>query len=259
MTASEMSAERTHRMWCSNRRWSSAAPPRRRVSGRRVWSRSSNAKRDSMWLPYSTIRPSRRTRSGSSSAAAPSASRRAAAPLAVGAPWPRCAAAPAGCARRAPAAPGTARLLEFVGIGSQCRREVVGHHRQRLAVPNCVAGGSSRPRDRWAGSARSAISSDAGPIVVIEHFRGRLLAGTREIVEQAGQFHRRCTGFCTTWVPDPPLAHQQALVDKFLDRTPGRRPRQVSAAWPARVRSRTGHRAPARRRGWRPRSPGQAG
>ncbi len=102
---------------------------------------------------------------------------------------------------------------------------MVDHHRERLAV------GAPQPVDRHhlavLGQVEFAGDLFVGrPDAVVEQLRRRLLAGAGEIVEQAGQLDSTVHGILHHLRAHPTLAHQQALVDEFLDGAPCRRPRQ---------------------------------
>ena len=127
-----------------------------------------------------------------------------------------------------------------------------------------ASGSPLAQRNRWIDTtSRSSVrfssratSSSGGPDAVVEQLRGRLLAGAGQIVEQAGQLDGGARGSA------PPASRLRACAPADpCRRVPGSRAgwsaATTSAASPAPVRFRSDRRATARRRGWRPRSPGR--
>ena len=97
-----------------------------------------------------------------------------------------------------------------------------------------ASGSPLAQRSRWIGDhlavlRKAELARDllvGRSDVVVEQLSGRLLAGPGEVVEEARQLDTAVHRVLHDLGADAALAHQQALVDEFLDRAPRRRPRQ---------------------------------
>jgi hypothetical protein len=119
--------------------------------------------------------------------------------------------------------------LELLGIRGDLDRQVVGHHRERLAV------GAPQPLngDDLVVLAEVELGGDllvGDAAAVVEQLGRRILPGLREVVEEAGELDPAVHGILHDLRADAALSDQQTLVDDFLDGAPRRRARQREPA-----------------------------
>ncbi len=171
----------------------------------------------------------------------------------------RCAAGPAGCARRGRAATGRGRCSPARRRRGRSRRADGWSSTPAVRRWRFAAAGWTPPPAPPRGSARARSPRRADPPRTSSSLVAGFLAGPGEIVEQAGQLDRADAPESA-----PPGCRRHACAPAApCRRAPGWHgalsAATASAAWPARAHFRSGRRERVRHPGWPPRSPGRAG